>query len=212
VLRDEHDPRGIASTLIALALIAGEGGDHPRAVALYRESLPLWEALAMDEGLGAWLAGVATLAVACDRPVQAARLFGAAAELAECTGVTFHLPERIAYDRAVLRMRDMVSEASVAVAWEDGRALPRDQVVARATDLLDSLDAPEDTAPRDFGLTSRERDVLRLLATGRTDREIAEALFVSPRTIQSHVAHIRMKLAVGSRPEAAALAIRYDLV
>jgi DNA-binding CsgD family transcriptional regulator len=47
--------------------------------------------------------------------------------------------------------------------------------------------------------------VLRLLAAGRTDREIADALFVSRRTVNSHVANILGKLGVRSRREAAAL-------
>jgi DNA-binding NarL/FixJ family response regulator len=53
---------------------------------------------------------------------------------------------------------------------------------------------------------------LRLLAAGQTDREIAAALFVSPRTVQSHVANVFGKLGVGSRAEAAVIAVRMGLV
>src|SRR5262249_38748900 len=62
-----------------------------------------------------------------------------------------------------------------------------------------------------FGLTPRERDVLRLLALGRTNRQIAEELYISPKTASVHVSNILAKLAVGGRGEAAALAHRLRL-
>ncbi|MGR5669643.1 response regulator transcription factor, partial [Escherichia coli] len=51
-------------------------------------------------------------------------------------------------------------------------------------------------------LTQRERDVLELIAMGATDREIADALFISPRTVHTHVGHILTKLDVSSRRDA----------
>jgi len=62
------------------------------------------------------------------------------------------------------------------------------------------------------GLTPRESDVLRLLAEGLSDREIAAALFLSPRTVGWHVTHLLAKLDVQSRAAAAAAAIRRGLV
>jgi DNA-binding NarL/FixJ family response regulator len=58
----------------------------------------------------------------------------------------------------------------------------------------------------DTGLTSRELEVLHLFAAGATDREIAEALFVSVRTINSHIGNIISKLGVSNRRAAAAFA------
>ncbi|MEZ4505995.1 MAG: response regulator transcription factor [Thermomicrobiales bacterium] len=55
-------------------------------------------------------------------------------------------------------------------------------------------------------LTDREMDVLRLLATGKTNREIGEALFISPRTCGHHVSAILSKLGVQSRSDAVAAA------
>jgi ATP/maltotriose-dependent transcriptional regulator MalT len=62
------------------------------------------------------------------------------------------------------------------------------------------------------GLTQREVDVLRLLAQRQTDKEIAEALYLGPRTVQSHVAHILNKLGVANRREAAARADHLGLL
>ena len=72
--------------------------------------------------------------------------------------------------------------------------------------------AGQDAGPRDFGLTPRERDVLTLVAAGRSNRQIAQELFISPKTVSVHVSNILAKLAVGSRGEAAALAHRLGLV
>jgi ATP/maltotriose-dependent transcriptional regulator MalT len=62
------------------------------------------------------------------------------------------------------------------------------------------------------GLTEREVDVLRLIADGRPDREIAETLFISPRTVNTHVANILNKLGVSSRSAATAYAVRHGLI
>nr|WP_282547530.1 helix-turn-helix transcriptional regulator [Streptomyces rochei] len=62
-----------------------------------------------------------------------------------------------------------------------------------------------------LGLTSRERDVLRLVSDGRTNRQIAEELFISPKTASVHVSNILAKLGVSGRGEAAAVAHRLAL-
>ncbi|WP_279571298.1 helix-turn-helix transcriptional regulator [Streptomyces hainanensis] len=75
---------------------------------------------------------------------------------------------------------------------------------------------PQPAEPPDpadaFGLTRRERDVLALVALGRSNRQIAEELFISPKTASVHVSNIMAKLSVSGRGEAAALAHRLRLV
>ncbi|MFF4431373.1 AAA family ATPase [Streptomyces sp. NPDC001513] len=71
--------------------------------------------------------------------------------------------------------------------------------------------APQSDPVEALGLTSRERDVLRLVATGSTNRKIAEELFISPKTASVHVSNILAKLGVAGRGEAAALAHRLRL-
>jgi DNA-binding CsgD family transcriptional regulator len=70
---------------------------------------------------------------------------------------------------------------------------------------------PGRRATDELGLTPRERAVLALIAEGRTDRQIAEALFISPRTVAMHVSSILTKLGVTNRGGAAAVAHRHRL-
>jgi DNA-binding CsgD family transcriptional regulator len=65
--------------------------------------------------------------------------------------------------------------------------------------------------PNTFGLSGREREVLGLIAQGRTNREIGQRLFISQKTVGVHVGNILSKLAVSGRVEAAAVAIRLGL-
>ena len=62
------------------------------------------------------------------------------------------------------------------------------------------------------GLTDREVEVLRLIAQGRTNREIAEALVVTEKTAGHHVEHIYAKAGVSTRVGAALFAMRHDLI
>ncbi|MFJ3580811.1 AAA family ATPase [Streptomyces sp. NPDC090127] len=87
-------------------------------------------------------------------------------------------------------------------------------LAARARLPLNPPDRAPEPAPDDdaFGLTPREQDVLRLVAAGRTNRQIAEELFISPKTASVHVSNILAKLGVSGRGEAAALTHRLRLL
>jgi DNA-binding NarL/FixJ family response regulator len=75
-----------------------------------------------------------------------------------------------------------------------------------------ALQPPPQEAPANpFGLSRRERDVLTLLASGQSNRDIAAVLHLSHRTVEHHVQHILAKLDVQSRAAAAALAVRLGL-
>jgi DNA-binding CsgD family transcriptional regulator len=78
----------------------------------------------------------------------------------------------------------------------------------RIHEQADEPDVAHPTPP----LSPREREVLRLLVAGRSDREIAERLFISSRTASKHVGNILAKLGVGSRAEAAVRAVQEDLL
>ncbi|MFI5657653.1 AAA family ATPase [Streptomyces sp. NPDC051684] len=115
-------------------------------------------------------------------------------------------------DRAteLLRLVGAVAEHLGARPLTESVAL-----LAQRARLSLAREAPRQSAPddpaREFGLTSRERDVLRLVAAGLSNRQIAEELFISPKTASVHVSNILAKLGVAGRGEAAALAHRLSL-
>jgi DNA-binding CsgD family transcriptional regulator/tetratricopeptide (TPR) repeat protein len=114
------------------------------------------------------------------------------------------------------------ASAALAHAWHLAGSLPARRLMqeiqalaARARITLPdtgppAAGSPEPGAP--LGLTCRELDVLRLLAVGRTNRQIGTELFISPRTVGLHVSHILAKLGAASRVEAASAAHSLDLL
>jgi DNA-binding CsgD family transcriptional regulator len=109
-----------------------------------------------------------------------------------------------------------LAEHVYQAAWEAGRGLMVDEAIAEAREVAATAQEQHAVAvpgPRDsLGLSAREHEVLRLLVAGRSNAEIGEALFISPRTATTHVSHLYAKLGVGSRAEAIALAHRHVLV
>jgi DNA-binding NarL/FixJ family response regulator len=86
-----------------------------------------------------------------------------------------------------------------------------DAAVARR--LIESLRAPDPPASDPFAeLSEREREILRLIAAGCANKEIAGRLVISERTARTHVSHILAKLGLSSRTQAALLAVREGLV
>jgi len=96
--------------------------------------------------------------------------------------------------------------AAVAAPGQNGQE-GRSELVLAVAGAPDSSSERADT----FGLSGREREVLLLVAQGRTNREIGEHLFISQKTVGVHVGNILAKLAVSGRVEAAAVAIRLGL-
>ena len=83
-----------------------------------------------------------------------------------------------------------------------------DALARRAGIALEPAERSDAEPPAELGLTHRELEVLRLLAEGRTNRQIGEELFITPKTASVHVSRILMKLGVANRAEAAAMAHR----
>ncbi len=117
----------------------------------------------------------------------------------------------VRYDAA--RTRLLIAEACDALGDHDAAAMES----GAARSALESLGADPSTAGERAtsspeGLTQRELEVLRLLATGKTNRVIAQELVVSEKTVASHLSHIFTKLGVTSRSAATAYAYDHDLV
>jgi DNA-binding NarL/FixJ family response regulator len=82
--------------------------------------------------------------------------------------------------------------------------------VAALQDKMQSAPAPASALAG--GLTQREVDVIRLIAAGRTDQEIADRLVIAVRTVTTHVGNILNKTGAANRAEAASFAVRHGLV
>jgi DNA-binding NarL/FixJ family response regulator len=113
----------------------------------------------------------------------------------------------------VAAIRDAHARAAALGATslaDDVARLARHARVSLGAEPRASTDASQ--GPDGFGLTAREREVLTLVAAGRTNREIARSLFMSESTASVHVSRVLDKLGVRSRVEAATLALRLGIV
>jgi len=88
-----------------------------------------------------------------------------------------------------------------------GESVLHPAIAAKVLNRVSKREAPAEETPIE-ALTERELEVLRLAALGHSNREIADQLYVSPRTVQSHMANIFGKLNVGSRTEAVMVGLK----
>jgi non-specific serine/threonine protein kinase len=204
-------PAGVAFGHLYVGQVSLARGNHALAAASFREALLRF----MDAGepriavrAVEGLAGVA----ATSQPVQAARLLGAAELMREGDDCPRDLLEVPAYEQAVAVARRALGEPAFTAAWEAGRHLAWNDLRTEVDALVDAMTALPDPllAPADsHGLSPREWDVLRLVAEGRSNRDIAEVLSLSERTVENHVRHILDKLGLDSRTAAAIWAVRH---
>jgi non-specific serine/threonine protein kinase len=207
--RELGDSGHVMTALTSYGWAALISHEWSSAAAAYGEALAL--AVAQDDAwYRAWcIIGAGGLAAGMGNVQLAAELLAAGAAERERLGVPLRPGTQAALDEIVNGVRRRLGAAKFAAAWQTGRALPIASAVTPAATLFATETLPE---PAPFGLTRRERDVLRLLAVGQSDKEIADALFVSARTASGHVSAILSKLGVESRAAAVAIAFRQDLV
>jgi predicted ATPase/DNA-binding CsgD family transcriptional regulator len=214
--RAVDDRWGIGYSLVGLGYASRDRGETARAATLFAAGLGLFAELGDRRIIALALDGVAGLAVARGQPGRAARLMGAAVAMRKADGLPVEPAFQDAHERAASAARAALGEDAFAANWAAGAALALPAAVAEAMSVMASepVSAPEapmpDQAER-LGLTPREREVLRLLAKGATDREIAAALSISERTAGNHVQHAMRKLEVDSRTAAAVFAVRHGL-
>jgi predicted ATPase/DNA-binding CsgD family transcriptional regulator len=199
-----------------LGLVACERGEIALAAERLAACAELVEQLIVIHQRGHVLAAVAVLAEAASLPEAAARLFGAAEGTRGEDWPSTDLPERAVYARAAERLVAALGTDGFARAREQGRRLRHEDATAELHAALAAVRNVAPPPPASLGspgeLTPREREVLALLVAGKSNPEIGAALFISPRTAQTHVTNILAKLGVASRTEAAAAAVRDGLV
>ena len=217
--RGVGDAWGVAWCLGLLADLALQRGDAGLALALRQEGLVLYRNHGDRNAVAEWLADVATLAAGLGPPDRAARLFGAAEALREGLGRRVTRGSSISSSaRAAADVRAALGDDAFAAAWDAGRALSADEAVAEAAALATPTTGappqPRQSAaspPLPGGLSEREGAVLQLVARGLTNAQVAERLFLSPRTVDAHLRNIYEKLNAGSRTEATRFALEHGL-
>jgi predicted ATPase/DNA-binding CsgD family transcriptional regulator/tetratricopeptide (TPR) repeat protein len=206
---------------LGLARLLTLQGDADAARRLYQESLTLLlECSVYKESVAASLEGLAALEAGQGAPRQAARLWGAAEALREAIGAPLYPVSRASYEQALVQARAQLGEQEFRAAWAEGRMMTPEQalVAQRKAVPPNALPARPAAAPPlqpptlPFGLTAREVEVLRLLAQGFSDAQIAEQLVISVRTVNHHTSSLYSKLGVSSRAAATRAALEHHLL
>jgi non-specific serine/threonine protein kinase len=198
------DPPGQATVLRELAIVAYSRGDCSRSLDLCRESLYVLRQVGATPDIPRCLAVLATVLATIGQTDRAARLWGAAEALEEASGAVSEV--HLDYKTELRAARSQIGEQVFGALWAAGRALSLDQVMALAfaADLAPSAAGPDT-------LTGREREVAALLARGYSNRQVADALVIGERTVETHVGNVLAKLGLASRHLVSAWAAEHGL-
>jgi DNA-binding CsgD family transcriptional regulator len=215
--RELGNQQGIGNKLNDLGMISQQAGDLQTAARQFAESLR-WSLAGGD----AWylvspIEGLAAIAAQAGEARAAARLLGAASALRAWSGGAYWPFERERLEQAVAAARAVLGDDDYSREAAAGRALPIAAVADEATALAElplraAPVAPPARASDPFGLSPRELDVLRQLAAGKSNPEIADALYIGRGTVRTHVSNILAKLDARTRTEAAIIARDHGLL
>jgi ATP/maltotriose-dependent transcriptional regulator MalT len=210
----------IAESLSLLGRVEALEGDYAAARAFYEESLAIGRDVGDKLSIAFYLEGLADVVAALGEPAWAAQLWGAAESMREALGTPIPPVYRAAYERSVAATCTQLGEKAFAATWAEGQKMtPEQAFAAQGRAMIStamparSASAPPMKSPNSpTGLTAREVEVLRLLATGLTDAQIAEQLVLSLHIIHAHLRTIYSKLGVTSRSAATRYAFEHQLV
>lgn len=180
----------------------------------FKQSLELsWQTGLMGNVMGA-LEALGWVARENNQPARAARLMGAAAVLLAHRDL--NPVDKAEHERNLAALHAEMSEQDFNGAWAEGEAMTWEQAVEYARQVQappsEGRLTPRQAAKQQFGgLSGREREVALLIAEGKSNRQIAESLVISERTVTTHVANILSKLGFNSRSQVASWAVEKGL-
>ncbi len=206
------DAWGLALSLDALAEVEETRGDWTAVLRFLGEALPIWA----DQGdwgrIAEALLRIATATVMLGQAPLTPRLFGAAARQQAETGVGILDDLRRRIHDAAQAAEAVLGPGAYATAFASGQALSFEQSLAEALAVVAAVRTSAASPGNGQRLTRRERDVLRLVADGGADREIAARLGIGVRTVEWHLGNAFNKLGVSSRAAAVAAALQRELL
>jgi ATP/maltotriose-dependent transcriptional regulator MalT len=218
-LRDLGVVRDAGSCLYNLAVVARAEGRGDEAAGHAREALGIKHATGEQFELAQCLEVLAALALDGGDAAAAGRLLGAADSVRSRIGARSRAEERDG-DPVAEGVRRAVGTPQAAALAAEGGSWTVEQAVAAASGGTPASPSPAPgpapsalpPAAVRLGLTARELEVLGYLARRYADREIAEALVISHRTVTTHVSRILTKLGVEGRRQAARRAVELGLL
>jgi len=137
---------------------------------------------------------------------ETARLFGAAQAIRQRRGAVRLKVFDAGYEASVAALRGALGNEDFDAAWAEGAAMSIEEAIAYAQRGRGERKRPTSGWA---SLTPTERDVVRLVSEGLANNDIATRLFVSPRTVQTHLTHVYTKLGLTSRVQLAQEAARH---
>jgi predicted ATPase/DNA-binding CsgD family transcriptional regulator len=209
--RSLQDPADAGRALYGLAAVTIVQSRYAEALTYLEEALTIVLELGDKFHIGGCLGILTWLAMEMGQPVLTAQLGGATDILLDALGAAKPAFFKQMMERCLAAARAQLDEATFTQAWTKGQQMePQELFNAAQHALVQAQITPSQSYPG--GLTGREVEVLRLLAQGLTNAQIAEQLVVSPYTVNAHLRHIFNKLDVPSRAAAASFAVEHDLV
>ena len=209
--RDAADQGSIADLLTRMAMLDLMAGRTQDATAHMREALQIAVradmALYVDNALDC----CGFLCAATGRHLEAVTVWAAAAAFSRHQGTAGPPAEVRRREEPLRKARHVLGAARTRAAEERGAAMSR----ATATEFVLMLTAPDPSAgaaPGPKTLSTRERELVTLVAQGRTDAQIAAQLYISIRTVRSHLDRIRDKTGARRRADLTRLALQAGLV
>jgi predicted ATPase/class 3 adenylate cyclase/DNA-binding CsgD family transcriptional regulator len=190
--------RALALTVSARIAIAS--GDPDTAERDVHQAISLMTELGAFAHLPDALECLADATATGARYEEAARLFGAAESARLATGMVRYKVYHAWYESSVDGIRNTLEQKTFDAAWAEGAALSIEEAIAYAQRGRGERKRPSTGWA---SLTPAECDVVKLVAEGLTNKDVAGRLFVSPRTVQSHLAHVFAKLGVTTRTQLA---------